>query len=242
MYTRSLFSHVYYITFYCSQDLTNLNYNSYVSDKTNCNNAIVATIVSTIRNGITANNVVNMYVYSSSSVSVTVSANLRTNNKGLAATACTLQYNVQIPGAWGVSYTQLSNSLKSAVSSGAFTTQLEQFATTYNAPELRTTTSTTAYTWDYSTNDNSTDNKSVFTVGVIVGIVIGCTAALVMICLLLRCYFRKRTPNTAEAAAQETTNPGIYIFEAYVFVVYCLLSLYFSLCLFFYVCYSPFSS
>lgn len=157
-----------------------------------------------------------MYVYSSSSVSVTVSTNLRTNDKGLAATACTLQYNVQIPGAWGVSYTQLSNSLKSAVSSGAFTTQLEQFATTYNAPELRTTTSSTAYTWDYSTNDNSKDNKSVFTVGVIVGIVIGCTAALVMICLLLRCYCRKRTPNTAEATAQETTNPGINILPCFI--------------------------
>lgn len=156
-----------------------MDYHAYLADQANCNNALKATIVSAVQYGISADYIQNMQV------TAAATSNLRAGAKRLTATLG-LSYTVQIPDDWGVSYTQLSSNLVSSVSSGAFTSSLQQNAQIYAAPELNTASSTTVSTTDYSTTSNSSSSKSAFSAGVIVGIVIGCFAALVLCCFALQ--------------------------------------------------------
>ena len=134
-------------------------YANYVRDKENCDNAIIATIVSSMT-GVTMNAVLDYYVKQSDS-----RRRLASGQKGNY-----MEYNIYIQNPT-TTYETLVSELTSYVQSGNFAKKLNSNAEANKAVALKSVTVSSVET----TNQNSDDSKSKkkLSTGAIIGIVVG---------------------------------------------------------------------
>jgi len=175
-----------------------VSYTAYMADQAACDTAIIATIAETV-SSVKYLTVTGASRRLTSTIDSSVAGmHLRAATKvrvSATAESVFLQYYVVVPGRYGTTYQELSDSLTGYVENGRFTDVLRYYTNTTPAPALVNASSDSVQTEEVFPGDESNGsdgNSTTLSIGAVVGIAIGGFAALLILVYLSFCLCKTR--------------------------------------------------
>jgi len=207
------------------QQVEGVSYTAYVADQASFDSVFIATIagavgtpIDSIKNLVVSDAASRRRTSATASTDFAVAAHLRMTHGArhiVLADAVGMQYTVEVPASSGVTYDQMSSTLATSVTSGQFTSLLEETATAQDVPALTTASSSSVQTQDTTPSDLNTGSgdDTTISVGAVVGIAVGGFAALVIGACLCFCLCKRHTAGARDVQNLDTLHShGKHVF------------------------------